>query len=86
MSEFHDSGDGPLAPSTPGDVLADFLPDYGLTPEELQERLGNPMPSVPAICAGEAGITSTVAALLSDYFGTSEELWTNLQRNHDARV
>lgn len=35
---------------------------------------------------GKRGITADTAIRLARYFGTSEELWMNLQSNYELRV
>ena len=71
-------------PAHPGEVLQEeFLVPLGLTQVELAKRLEIPMQRVNEIVRGKRGITAETAWLLSQFFGTSPEFWTNLQTAYD---
>ncbi len=73
-----------IGPVSPGDILRlDFLEPLGLSARALARDLGVPPNLVTGILHGERGITARTAILLSTRFGTSAELWMNLQAAHD---
>lgn len=45
--------------------------------------LGIPATRLLGILAGERPVTANIALRLARYFGTSAELWMNLQQAHD---
>jgi len=71
-------------PAHPGEVLQEeFLVPLGLTQVELAKRLEIPLQRVNEIVRGRRGVTAETAWLLSQFFGTSPEFWSNLQTAHD---
>lgn len=78
---FDDIAPGPaLPPLTPGEVLLEeFMKPLGLTSRALAEQMGVPGNRISAIVAGERAVTAETALLLARRFGTSAELWMNLQ-------
>jgi antitoxin HigA-1 len=68
----------------PGEVLReDFLLPMGLTAYRLAKELGMTESAVGEILHGKRGITAATALRLSRYFGTSAELWLNLQAAYE---
>ncbi len=86
--DFDDIAPGPaLPPLTPGEVLLEeFMRPLGLTARALAADIGVPGNRVSAIINGTRGITAETAILLARRFGTSAELWMNLQTAHDLAV
>ncbi|MCB2056205.1 MAG: HigA family addiction module antidote protein [Geminicoccaceae bacterium] len=72
--------------SHPGEHLAEFLQDCGLSARALGRALGIPHNRVLAILAGRRSITAETALRLGRYFGTSAEMWINLQARHDLEL
>lgn len=71
-------------PVHPGEILAEeFVAPYGLTQVELAKRLGVPFQRVNQIINRRRGITPDTALRLARFFGTTAELWLNLQRTWD---
>jgi addiction module HigA family antidote len=69
---------------SPGEVLKEeFLDPVGLTPERMATDTGVPRRRIEAILAGEEGITADVAMRFGRYFGTSAQLWLNLQSSYE---
>jgi addiction module HigA family antidote len=66
-----------LAPVHPGEVLQDILRDAQLNANALALRV--PANRIGGILKGERGITADTALRLARYFGTSAQLWMNLQ-------
>jgi addiction module HigA family antidote len=85
---YDDIAPGPaLPPLTPGEVLLEeFMRPLGLTARSLAAELGVPGNRISAIVNGSRGITAETALLLGRRFGTSAELWMNLQTAHDLAV
>ena len=67
-------------PSSPGEILAaEFLEPLNLLPEQLAEMIKIPSHEVIEIINNHRAITSDLAIRLSQVFGTSAEVWLNLQ-------
>lgn len=63
----------------PGDFLRKELEARGWTQTDLAEILGRPVSMVNEIIAGKRGISPETARGLAAAFGTSPELWMNLE-------
>lgn len=72
-----------LPPIHPGEVLKELLNEAGLTVNALALALRVPANRIGAIVKGQRGITADTALRLSRYFGTSAQLWMNLQAKYD---
>lgn len=71
-------------PTHPGEILReDFLIPMGLSQTELAERLKTTFRTVNEILNEKRGISPEMAVRLARFFGTSEELWLNLQDQYD---
>lgn len=76
-----------LLPVHPGEVLLeDFLKPNNLSAGELAAALKITDRVLAAIIQGERGITADIALRLARFFGTSEEVWMNLQSRYDLEV
>jgi addiction module HigA family antidote len=66
----------------PGEVLGEeFLEPLGLSANALALRV--PATRIGSIIKGERAVTADTALRLARFFGTSAELWLNLQAMHD---
>jgi len=72
-----------LPPIHPGEVLQDLLNEAGLTANALATALRVPANRIGGILKGERGITADTALRLARYFGTSAQMWVNLQAKYD---
>ncbi len=71
-------------PTHPGEFLReDFLPDFGLTTSGLASSLGVSRQTVNELLRERRAVSPEMALRLSRLFGTSPELWLNLQRAVD---
>ena len=70
-------------PVHPGEILADELDELGLSAAELARLIDVPANRITQIMGGKRNITADTALRLGRYFGTSPELWMNLQRAYD---
>ena len=76
-----------LAPMHPGEVLREeFLLPLGLSPGALAKACSVPRTRIERLANEETGVTADTALRLSKAFGTSPELWLNLQTDYDIQV
>lgn len=72
-----------LPPIHPGEVLQHLLAEAGLTANALATALRVPANRIGGILKGQRGITADTALRLARYFGTSAQMWINLQAKYD---
>jgi addiction module HigA family antidote len=73
-----------LPPIHPGELLRDeFMLPLELTANRLALDLRVPATRIHAIINGQRDITPDTAMRLARYFGTSVEVWLNLQMRYD---
>jgi len=76
-----------LAPMHPGEVLREeFLLPLGLSPGALAKVCGVPRTRIERLSDEATGVTADTALRLSKAFGTSPELWLNLQTDYDIQT
>jgi len=76
-----------LSPIHPGEILREeFLKPMEISINRLSRDLDVPPTRIHAIVHEERAITADTALRLSAYFGTTAELWMNLQQEYDLRV
>ncbi len=75
-----------MRPVHPGEILGEQLQELGLSANALAKALGVPTNRITAILKGQRGITADTALRLSRYFGTTPQLWQNLQKAFELRV
>ncbi len=63
----------------PGDYIPEEIEARGWTQLELAEIIGKPLQAVSEIVAGKRSITPEMAELLGAAFGTSAQVWLNLE-------
>ena len=63
----------------PGEFIRDELAERGWKQEDLARILGRPLPTVNQIIGGKTAITPETAHELAEAFGTSAEMWMNLE-------
>jgi len=66
----------------PGDFILEELDARGWTQTDLAKILNRPVPAINEIVAGKRGITPDTAVALAGAFGTSSELWMNLETTY----
>jgi addiction module HigA family antidote len=72
---------------TPGEVLLEeFLKPMGISQNKLGRDLGVPITRINEIVHGKRAITVDTAMRLARYFGTSPEVWMNLQQRYDLEI
>ena len=75
-----------MRPVHPGEILGEELQELGMSANALANALGVPTNRITAILKGQRGITADTALRLSRYFGTTPQLWLNLQKTYELRV
>jgi antitoxin HigA-1 len=76
-----------LPPIHPGDILLrDFTRPHLIGVNELALAMRLPPTQIGAVIHGKLGITADAAFGLGSFFGTTAELWLNLQRDYDLQV
>ena len=63
----------------PGEYIKDELAARGWTQSDLAQVLGRSAPKVSELINGKRGITTRTARELAAAFGTSAQVWLNLQ-------
>jgi addiction module HigA family antidote len=71
----------------PGDILLhDFMEPLGLSAYRLAKELGVTAPTVNEIVRRRRAVTAEMALRLSRYFGTTAQLWQNMQSQYDLEI
>ncbi len=71
-------------PTHPGEILLkDFIEPFGLTQSQMAKEIGTTFRTINEIVNEKRNISPEMAVRLARYFGTSEELWMNLQAQYD---
>ena len=74
-----------MRPVHPGEILRDELQALGMSANALSKALGVPVNRVTAILHGQRGVTADTALRLARYFGTTPQVWLNLQQTYELR-
>ncbi|RKX75924.1 MAG: addiction module antidote protein, HigA family [Spirochaetes bacterium] len=68
----------------PGEQLKEeFLPDFGITAYRLAKEIGVAESTISRLMAQKARVTPALAVRLGAFFGTTAEMWMNMQNNFD---
>jgi len=71
----------------PGEVLQElYLEPLGMSAGALAKAIGVPRGRIERIVKGERGIGVDTALRLARYFGSTPELWTNMQTSHEIAI
>jgi len=72
------------APTHPGVILRyDYLEPLSVPVSQMAERLKVSRKTMSKIVNGKGSVTPDMALRLSKAFGTTPDLWLNLQKNYD---
>ena len=74
-----------MRPVHPGEILGEELETIGLSANALAKALGVPVNRVTMILNGQRGVSADTALRLARYFGTTPQLWLNLQKMWELR-
>jgi addiction module HigA family antidote len=76
-----------LDPIPPGEILAEeFMRPLGLSINALARAIAVPANRVSGIVNGTRAISADTALRLGKYFGTSPEVWLDLQSDFELRI
>ena len=76
-----------MKPVHPGEVLVeDFLAPMGISQYRLAKEIHVPLRRVNEIVLGRRGISADTALRFAQYFGTTPEVWQNLQSQYEMDV
>lgn len=76
-----------LEPIPPGEILMEeFMRPLGLGINALARALWVPANRISGIVNGTRAISADTALRLGKYFGTSPEIWLDLQSDYELRV
>lgn len=76
-----------MKPPHPGDTLKEeYLAPFGMSVNALAKELGIGAARLNEIIRGRRGVSADTALRLARYFGTTPELWLNLQAFYDLRM
>lgn len=71
-------------PIHPGEILnLDYLEPMEISQTQLARNIGTTFRTINEIVNGKRGISPDMSIRLGRYFGTSPELWLNLQNQYD---
>ena len=74
-----------MRPVHPGEILREEIEALGLSANVLAKNLAVPANRITAILNGQRGISADTALRLARYFGTTPQLWLNLQKTWELR-
>ena len=74
-----------MRPVHPGEMLREELETLGLSANALSKELGVPANRIRMILNGQRGVSADTALRLARYFGTTPQLWLNLQKIWELR-
>jgi addiction module HigA family antidote len=76
-----------MKPPHPGETIKEeYLVPLGMSVNALAKELGIGAARLNEIVRGRRGVTADTALRLARYFGTTPELWLNLQAFYDLRM
>jgi addiction module HigA family antidote len=73
-------------PIHPGKFLADELEALNMSATEVAEALHVPANRIYQLLNGQRALTADTALRLSQWLGTSAEMWLNLQKLYELRL
>jgi addiction module HigA family antidote len=76
-----------LQPIPPGEILREeFMRPLGITITALARDLAVPANRISQLVRGKRAFSADTALRLGKYFGTSPEIWLDLQSDYDLRL
>ena len=76
-----------MKPPHPGETIKEeYLIPLGMSVNALAKELGVGAARLNEIVRGRRGVTADTALRLARYFGTTPELWLNLQAFYELRL
>ena len=74
-----------MRPVHPGEILREELQTLDLSANALSKALDVPVNRITGILNGQRGVSADTALRLARYFGTTPQVWLNLQQTYDLR-
>lgn len=74
-----------MRPVHPGEILRDEMEVLGISANALAKALHVPGNRITAILHAQRGVTADTALRLARYFGTTPQVWMNLQKTWELR-
>ena len=74
-----------MRPVHPGEILREELKTLGLSAKAFSKKLHVPVNRITSILQGTRGVTANTALRLARFFGTTPEVWLNLQKTYELR-
>ena len=74
-----------MPPIHPGEILSEELAELGLSAGAFARALDVPPARVAAILRGRRKVSADTALRLARFFGTTPQVWLNLQANYELR-
>ena len=74
-----------MRPVHPGEILREELEELGLSANALAEKLDVSASRVTEILQERRGVTADTALRLARHFGTTPQVWINLQAEYELR-
>ena len=78
--------DNTIFPIHPGEHLAEFLEELGISQYRLAKTIGVPPRRINEIVHGRRSVTADTALRIGRALGLTPEFWLNLQRMYDLDV
>jgi antitoxin HigA-1 len=75
-----------MNPVHPGEHLAEFLDEMGISQYRLAHDISVPPRRINEIVKGKRAVTADTALRLGRYFGMSAQFWMNLQDRYELEV
>ena len=75
-----------MRPVHPGEILREELEECGLSANTLAEKLDVAANRITEILRERRGVTADTALRLARYFGTTPQVWINLQKEYELRT
>ena len=74
-----------MPPVHPGEILSEELAELGLSANALAEALDAPRGRIAAVLRCRQGVSADTALRLARFFGTTPQVWLNLQAGYELR-
>jgi addiction module HigA family antidote len=73
-------------PIHPGEHLAEALSELGMSAAEFARQINVPTNRITGILNEERAVTADTALRLGHWFGTSADMWLNMQKLYELRL
>lgn len=84
MTDIIAKRDPNRCPTHPGEIIADILPDTGLSKAEIARRLGISRQHLYDVIDGKKAVSPSLAVRLGRLFGGGAGIWIRMQAAYDT--